>query len=374
MKYYTEVSNIVRGALASDRKHVSLYTQQLIEKLKLDGENLAVKGLSEQLEGSAQAVTAKSATVSSAFQRPIPVEKDNRFSLADMTHPTVVDSEVFLPEGSKKIVESFLGYINKKEQLIELNIPVNPTLLLHGIPGTGKSKLANHIAAKLDLPLVTARADALISSYLGSTSKNIRALVDYAQSQPCVLFLDEFDAIAKARDDKNEIGELKRVVVSLLQNIDTLTDTIVIAATNHVHLLDPAIGRRFHYKLELLPPLEKERYSLFNSLLSKYEFSEDELKLCVQVSDGMTGAEIEMATYEYLRYSVINELPASTIGLVRTILVALYPWLNFENDETRSINMHKLKELNGDLFTGKLFSLLWEVSPSYVSRLLKDNK
>ncbi|CAH1524828.1 AAA domain-containing protein [Vibrio owensii] len=374
MKYYTEVSNIVRGALASDRKHVSLYTQQLIEKLKLDGENLAVKGLIEQLEGSAQAVTSKSATVSSAFQRPIPVEKDNRFSLADMTHPTIVDSEVFLPEGSKKIVESFLGYINKKEQLIELNIPVNPTLLLHGIPGTGKSKLANHIAAKLDLPLVTARADALISSYLGSTSKNIRALVDYAQSQPCVLFLDEFDAIAKARDDKNEIGELKRVVVSLLQNIDTLTDTIVIAATNHVHLLDPAIGRRFHYKLELLPPLEKERNSLFNSLLSKYEFSEDELKLCVQVSDGMTGAEIEMATYEYLRYSVINELPASTIGLVRTILVALYPWLNFENDETRSINMHKLKELNGDLFTGKLFSLLWEVSPSYVSRLLKDNK
>ncbi|MFP2769271.1 MULTISPECIES: AAA family ATPase [Oceanisphaera] len=374
MKYYTEISNIVRGALASDRKHVSIYIQQLIEKLKADGENLAVKGLIEQLEGNVHPVTAKGASANSAFQRPIPVEKDNRFSLADMSHPSIMDSQVFLPEGSKKIVESFLGYIDKKEKLIELNIPINPTLLLHGAPGTGKSKLANYIAAKLELPLVTARADALISSYLGSTSKNIRALIDYAQSQPCVLFLDEFDAIAKARDDKNEIGELKRVVVSLLQNIDTLTDTIVVAATNHVHLLDPAIGRRFHYKLELSPPLEKERYAIFNSLLSKHEFTEEDLKLCVQVSDGMTGAEIEMATYEYLRYSVINELPASKISLVRTILLSLYPWLNFEDDEARSINMQKLKELNGDLFTGKLFSLLWDISPSYVSRLLKDNK
>lgn len=374
MKYYTEISNIVRGALTSNPKHVSLYTQQLIEKLKADGEILAVKGLSEQLEGGMQPVTAKGASSGLSFQRPIPVEKDNRFSLADMTHPTVSASQVFLPEDSEKTVESFLGYINKKEQLIELQIPINPTLLLHGIPGTGKSKLASYIAAKLNLPLVTARSDALISSYLGSTSKNIRSLVDYAQSQPCVLFLDEFDAIAKARDDKNEIGELKRVVVSLLQNIDTLTDTIVIAATNHVHLLDPAIGRRFHYKIELLPPLEKERYALFNSLLSKYEFSEEDLRLCVQVSDGMTGAEVEMATYEYLRYSVINELPASTIGLMRTILVSLYPWLNFENDELRAINMHKLKNLNGELFTGKLLSLLWKVSPSYVSRLLKDNK
>lgn len=374
MKYYTEISNIVRGALTNDRKHVSVYLQQLIEKLKTDGENLAVKGLSEQLDGSGHQVATRGASANLATQRPIPVEKDNRFSLADMTHPAAADSQIFLPEGSKKIVDSFLGYIDKKEQLIELNIPINPTLLLHGIPGTGKSKLASHIAAKLNLPLVTARADALISSYLGSTSKNIRSLIDYAQSQPCVLFLDEFDAIAKARDDKNEIGELKRVVVSLLQNIDSLTDTIVIAATNHIHLLDPAIGRRFHYKLELTPPLETERSAILSALLSKYDFSEEDLKLCVQVSEGMTGAEIEMATYEFLRYSVINELPASAIGLVRTILTSLYPWLNFEDDEARGINMHKLKELNGELFTGKLFSLLWEISPSYVSRLLKDNK
>ena len=374
MKYYTEISNIVRGALATDSQYVSAYTQQLIGKLKVDGENLAVKGLTEQLEGSNNTVTPKNITSNTTFQKPIPVEKDNRFSLADMTHPAISNSIVFLPEQSNKTIDSFLSYLDKKEQLSSLHIPINPTLLLHGEPGTGKSKLANYIAAKLGLPLITARADALISSYLGSTSKNIRSLIDYAQSQPCVLFLDEFDAIAKARDDKNEIGELKRVVVSLLQNIDTLTDTIVIAATNHVHLLDPAIGRRFHYKIELLPPLERERKSIFSSLLSNFSISCDELNLCVQVSEGMTGAEIEMATYEYLRYAVINELPLSGIELLKTILIATYPWLNFENDEIRSISMHKLKEINVDLFTGKLFAILWGISASYVCRILKDHR
>ncbi len=158
-----------------------------------------------------------------------------------------------MPDNLDKKVNAFVSYLGKKDELNALNIPINPTLLLFGPPGTGKSKLAANIAARVGLPLVTARADALISSYLGSTSKNIRSLMEYAKSEPCVLFLDEFDSIAKARDDKNEIGELKRVVVSLLQNIDTLKDTIVIAATNHAHLLDPAIGRRFHYKMELLP-------------------------------------------------------------------------------------------------------------------------
>jgi SpoVK/Ycf46/Vps4 family AAA+-type ATPase len=126
----------------------------------------------------------------------------------------------------------------------------------------------------------------LISSYLGSTSKNIRSLLEYAQSEPCVLFLDEFDSIAKARDDRNEIGELKRVVVSLLQNIDNLEDTILIAATNHVHLLDPAIGRRFHYKIELLPPEMTERKKIFLSLLRKFPFEDQEIDSLVSFSEG----------------------------------------------------------------------------------------
>ena len=84
--------------------------------------------------------------------------------------------------------------------------------MLYGVPGCGKSTVAKYIAQQIGLPLVIARLDALVSSLLGSTSKNIRKVFDFADSRPCILFLDEFDAIAKARDDQHELGELKRVI------------------------------------------------------------------------------------------------------------------------------------------------------------------
>ena len=128
-------------------------------------------------------------------------------------------------------------------------------MLLYGPPGCGKSRLARYTARKLGLELYVARLDGLISSYLGSTSKNIRALFEFASRTPCVLFLDEFDAIAKLRGDTQELGELKRVVNSFIQNLDTLgTQSVVLAATNHEVLLDAAVWRRFSYRLELSYP------------------------------------------------------------------------------------------------------------------------
>lgn len=118
-----------------------------------------------------------------------------------------------------------------------------------------ETSAAKYLASELDLPLVTARFDTLISSLLGNTAKNIHRIFDFAQKQPCILFLDEFDAIAKARDDSHELGELKRVVNSLLQNIDDFSQTgILIAATNHAQMLDSAVWRRFQTVIELSKP------------------------------------------------------------------------------------------------------------------------
>lgn len=368
MKYYPEISKIVNGALTGDRKLVLSYTELLCEKLQEDGEIIAVKGFREKLSN----IKSHNINTQSTFSRPIPVEKDNRFSLADKKYPSLQESTIFLPEHDQNIVNSFISYINKKDKLNALGVPINPTLLLHGIPGTGKSKLACNLAARLELPLITARADALISSYLGSTSKNIRSLLEYAQSEPCVLFLDEFDAIAKARDDKNEIGELKRVVVSLLQNIDNLGDTILVAATNHVHLLDPAIGRRFHYKMELKTPIAEVRYQLFSALLSQFSFSKEEIETFVKLSDGLTGAEIEITTFDYLRQMIVSETKIESIELVRKILLSRFGWLNFRIED-RFTCMKKLQEFDNKIFTKKFISQLWGMSQSNVTKIFKEN-
>ena len=364
MKYYTEISKIVKGCLNDNKKQVTSYLELLIQKLEADEYTLEAKGLKSLFNSSSDI------NVNSAFSRPIPVEKDSRLELADKMYPAELDHKVFLPRASEDIMNSFVHYIKNKDKLARANVPLNPSLLLWGIPGTGKSKLAGLIAAKLELPLITARADALISSYLGSTSKNIRALLDYAQNEPCVLFLDEFDAIAKARDDKNEIGELKRVVVSLLQNIDALKDTVLIAATNHIHLLDPAIGRRFHYKLELTAPDKNERFKILSNILHEHEHPYEEIDILADISDGMTGAEIEISVFDFLRMAIVGEGNIDQHELTRRILLTKYNWLSFEPDY-KNDNILKLKEIDSNLYSGQLLSKLWGISPSYVSKILK---
>jgi SpoVK/Ycf46/Vps4 family AAA+-type ATPase len=148
----------------------------------------------------------------------------------------------------------------------------------------------------LNLPLYLARLDGLISSFLGSTAKNIRSVFEFAARMPCVLLLDEFDAIAKLRDDQQELGELKRVVNSFIQSVDTLgSHVILITATNHEQLLDPAVWRRFQYLLRVdLPGLE-QREAFWKLFSGELTWSPKQLKALADLSEGFSVAAIEGA-------------------------------------------------------------------------------
>lgn len=192
--------------------------------------------------------------------------------------------------------------------LAEKGVSARLGLLLYGPPGTGKTLLAGHIAATLKRPFYIARLDSLISSRLGETAKNIRGIFDFVPARNAVLFLDEMDAIAKLRDDRHELGELKRVVNTVLQGLDSLTDDVVtVGATNHPHLLDPAIWRRFPYKVELGLPDEDVRGSLWlHFLFQGTEERKDDARLLARVSDGLNGADIENIALAARRRSILG--------------------------------------------------------------------
>ena len=234
-----------------------------------------------------------------------PRDKDSLLELYDIIRPTVSFDDVVLPANQRKLLLQILQEHNENAKLAEHNLPVANRLLLCGPPGCGKTMTANAIAHELGLPMAYVRLDGLVSSYLGQTSVNLRKVFTSVGTMPIVLFLDEFDAIAKKRDDGNEMGELKRVVTALLQNFDNMPDNVfLIAATNHEHLLAPAIWRRFNYVINFGYPDDEQRAELIGRWLAEYrvEHNLDIKKLTALTVDRSTAQIKELVISVAKRY------------------------------------------------------------------------
>jgi len=178
---------------------------------------------------------------------------------------------------SPKIRESVGALVNehhRSELLRTYNLAPRHRVLLIGPPGNGKTSIAEAIATGLMVPLVVVRYDGLITSFLGETASRLRRLFDFAHSRKCVLFFDEFDTVGKERGDIHETGEIKRVVSSLLMQIDDLpSHVLVVCATNHPELLDRAVWRRFQLRLSLDAPTRTQSEEYFCLMQKRMQLS-----------------------------------------------------------------------------------------------------
>lgn len=200
---------------------------------------------------------------------PIPVDVDSRLQLLRVENG-FLDHEPIFSDELQYVLQQILSERRNSKSLVDQGLHPTKSLLFTGPPGVGKTLAAKWIASQLRRPLLILDLTAVMSSFLGRTGNNIRFVLDYAKKTECVLLLDEFDSIAKRRDDNSEIGELKRLVTVLLQEIDDWPPTgLLIAATNHPDLLDPAVWRRFEAILRFPNPTREQIEQQIRILLNR---------------------------------------------------------------------------------------------------------
>ena len=228
--------------------------------------------------------------------------------------------DLVLPQAIINICQQIIEEQNRSEILRSYGLEPRNKILFIGAPGNGKTSLAEAIADTLMVPILTVKYETLVGSYLGETASRLAKLFEYAKTRRCVLFFDEFETLGKERGDSHETGEIKRVVSSLLLQIDALPSyVIVIAATNHESILDKAAWRRFQVRIELPKPTRNnielwlKKFSVKNSFDFGYEVSTLAKKLF-----GKSYAEIEefaLSVYRQYILSMPNATPKNITSL-----------------------------------------------------------
>ena len=263
--------SLVRAGATGDKSML----RSTVEALAADERAKRHGSLAEQLTRALNSTPLPSAAVASSSHGQ-PNGKDFLLELI----PKRSLSSLLLATATRRALEEVIEEHHRADLLRSHGLQPRHRILLAGPPGNGKTSVAEAMAEALAVPFFTVRYDLLIGSYLGETTQRLRRLFDYVRTTPCVLLFDEFDVVGKERGDPHETGEIKRVVSTLLLQIDALPSyVVVVAATNHDELLDRAAWRRFELRLRLPAPTPTELALYFDRMLETFKSQTSEPKL-----------------------------------------------------------------------------------------------
>ncbi|AJB72951.1 AAA family ATPase [Enterobacter hormaechei] len=252
----SDLAQLVRLVIAEQYDDVRLYVARLVRKYRE-----TMPALSEQLDlylrnkPQKPAQGLRKATMPKPTQSQVmPVDEDSRLTLLKAPSEKITSKPLL----SSQIEDSLDQIILERKHIDRLKtLGLQPTrsAIFVGPPGVGKTLTASWLAQKLGVPFYVLDLTAVMSSYLGKSGNNLRAALDFAKRGPCVLLLDEIDSIAKKRSDDSDVGELKRLVTVILQEVDEWpSSSLLLAATNFAELIDPALWRRFDLVLNFEKP------------------------------------------------------------------------------------------------------------------------
>lgn len=385
MKYFTIIQALCRTSLANPNSAVQHQITRLRDALQKDGFDKESNSLTQLLSGAANSMDMAPSRIERSFiknkkekitsRTPKPVDKETSTPLAEIYFPDELpkESPIFNAD-IKYSVRSIIDEWSRFEELNSIDAQPASSCLIFGEPGTGKTHLAKWISSQMGLPVVLARLEGLMSSFLGTTSRNIGNLFKFANRYNCVLLLDEFDAIAKLRNDPQEVGEVKRVVNTLLQCLDERReDGFTFGITNHVVLLDPAIWRRFDIQIEIPKPTLDVLKVLLNKFLSPLDFSETEIKFLAWCMEGASGADVRSLCNWLKRVYIIDGKVNLISSMKRFVLLNSGRVVSSKkslilNSSEELISI--LAEENQNDFKQKELAKIFGISPSTLSKNL----
>ncbi|NFO46729.1 AAA family ATPase [Clostridium botulinum] len=362
MKVIEVIPQLIRASLEKD--------QNSVEVISLTISNM-IRNKYPQVSEEIDKVLFDKNIGSSAYRSiglsDIPTDKKNNENLIDIKEVNEIDMPVLSKENTD-ILNKFIKEQDKKLDLMKVGIKPTNSILFFGEPGVGKTYSAMWLSSKLKKPLVMLDLATVMSSYLGETGSNIKKVLEYAKENDCILFLDEFDAIAKTRTDDRELGEIKRIVNVLLKELEEWPiGSIIIAATNHEELLDKAIWRRFDLKIHLDLPNKDSRIMIIKREFEKINqyIDEDVLNILGEALKDENGAEIVRVCIETKREHILEGQSISKL-LIKKCGKYIENW-----DKQSKIEL--VKKMNSNELTIKEINKLTQISTSTLYRYLEKN-
>ncbi|MDX8448279.1 AAA family ATPase [Mesorhizobium captivum] len=264
--------------------------------------------LAQELKDLVDAAKSNESSIAKSA-RPVPLVEP-KGELAGLLHARYPDlrlTDMILPDSLRARLQRVLGEQRQQTSLREHGLVPRRKLLLVGPPGSGKTMTASALAAELHLPLFTIVLDGLITKFMGETAAKLRLIFNAMQATRGVYFFDEFDAIGARRGERQDVGEIRRVLNSFLQFLEQDdSHSLVIAATNHPELLDRALFRRFDDVLEYAVPDRPLIEALLRARLDRFDTRGLAWSEAVSQAERLSQAEITRAADDAAKSTILR--------------------------------------------------------------------